>query len=75
MITFLCTLLVASSLCTLSINYLPPKSILVASFPGHPGLQFVWNSHVYIFGHMKLRLGKMVLIGNESLEEGAGDAA
>ena len=52
-------------------NYLPPKSsILVASFPGHPGMQLVWNSHLYIFGHINLRSGKMVLIGNESLEEG-----
>ena len=32
-------------------------------------MQLVWNSHVC---HMKSRSGKMVLIGNESLEEGAG---
>ena len=49
-------------------NYLPPKSsTLVASFPGRPGIQLVWNSHLYIFGHMKSRAGKRVLIGNESL--------
>ena len=47
-------------------------SILVASFPGHPGLQLFWNGHLYIFSHM--RVGKRVLVGNENLEEGAGDA-
>ena len=30
--------------------------------------------YIYIFGHMKLRLGKMMLIGNEGLEKGAGGA-
>ena len=34
-------------------------------------MQLVCNSHLYIFIHMKLRLGKMVLVGIEGLEEGA----
>ena len=39
-------------------NYFPQKEHFV--------------NHLYIFGHIKSRLGKMVLIGNESLEEDDG---
>ena len=34
-------------------------------------MQLLWNSHVC---HMDSRLVKMVLVNNESLEEGAGRA-
>ena len=62
MITFLCTLLVATPV----IVYVHYQ--LLAPKKQHFG------SHLYIFGHIKSRLGKMVLINNESLEEGDGDA-
>ena len=41
-------------------NYLPLKSsTLVASFPGHPGMQLVWNSHLYIiFGDISRDQGR-----------------
>ena len=52
--------LVAGSLCTLPTTCLKTSILLI--------------NHLYIFGHIKSRLGKMMLIDNESLEEGDGDA-
>ena len=62
MITFLCTLLVATPV-VVYVHYQ-----LLAPKRQHFGC------HVYIFGHIKSRSGKMVLIYNESLEEHDGDA-